>query len=399
MNEQAYKFGVGVVVVASLVIAVILVMFFGAAPNFFVDRYTVTIRFSAAPGVATDTPVRKNGVQIGRVKDFQLLDEGGVDVTLELDAQYKVRARELPRISAGSLITGDAVVEFVPPTTESLLARFDGLGGSPQDGQLDDNEMALANAYLKDGDFLSGGTVAPDPLDALAEMQSSFGTTLQAIERAGNEVSGLAGDMRRLIGGSDGQMQELAQRIEQTVANFNQTLDSVQSVFNDPNLKNAMETIAQKLPGLIDEADQVMTQAQDTLASFEDAGRAAEQTMQNVAQLTEPLGENGEQIVADAMRTLQNLDALLVDLRAAAGNISQLSARVNQGQGTLAKLIEDDQLYYSLVNTLQNVELLTRRLQPIVEDARIATDKIARDPARLIDLRGVISGRPVGGIK
>ena len=99
------------------------------------------------------------------------------------------------------------------------------------------------------------------------------------------------------------------------------------------------------------------------------------------------------------MRTLQNLDALLVDLRSAAGNISQLSARVSQGEGTLAKLIEDDQLYYSLINTLQNVELLTRRLQPIVEDARIATDKIARDPARLIDLRGVISGRPVGGIK
>lgn len=343
--------------------------------------------------------MRKSGVQIGRVKDFRLLDDGGVDITLELDQRYKVRARELPRISAGSLITGDAVVEFVPPTTESLITRFDGLGGSPQDGQLDENEMQLANAYLEDGQFLSGGVVAPDPLDALSDMQSSFGTTLQSIERAGNEVSALAGDMRRLLGSGDGELRELGQRIEQTVGNFNRTLDAVRAVFDDPNIKSAMETIAQRLPTLVEEADKVMTQAQNTLASFEDAGRAAEQTMQNMAALTEPLGENGEQIVADAMRTLQNLDALLVDLRGAASNISQLSARVNQGQGTLAKLIEDDQLYYSLINTLQNVELLTRRLQPIVEDARIATDKIARDPARLIDLRGVISGRPTGGIK
>ena len=97
MDEQGYRFGVGVLVVASLVIAVMLILFFGAAPNFFVERYNVTIRFEAAPGVATDTPVRKNGVQIGRVKSLQLLDEDGVDLTLELDAKYKVYARELPR--------------------------------------------------------------------------------------------------------------------------------------------------------------------------------------------------------------------------------------------------------------------------------------------------------------
>ena len=62
MDEQGYRFGVGVLVVASLVIAIILILFFGAAPNLFTERYLVTIRFDAAPGVTTDTPVRKNGV-------------------------------------------------------------------------------------------------------------------------------------------------------------------------------------------------------------------------------------------------------------------------------------------------------------------------------------------------
>ncbi|MEO8272333.1 MAG: MlaD family protein, partial [Aureliella sp.] len=180
MDEQGYRFGVGVLVVASLVIAVILILFFGAAPNFFVQRYTVTIRFKAAPGVASDTPVRKNGVQIGRVKSVQLLDEEGVDLTLELDGKYKVRASELPQIGKGSLITGDAVVEFVPPSQDSLVGRFDGTGGSPRDAILDETEMLLAATPIKDGDFFRGGRVAPDPLDALLNMQEGFGTTLAA---------------------------------------------------------------------------------------------------------------------------------------------------------------------------------------------------------------------------
>ena len=113
MDEQGYRFGVGVLVVASLVITIILILFFGAAPNFFARRYEITINFERAPGVETDTPVRKNGVQIGRVTAVKLLDSNdndtknpGVNLTMELDSQYKIRASEVARIGTGSLITG-----------------------------------------------------------------------------------------------------------------------------------------------------------------------------------------------------------------------------------------------------------------------------------------------------
>lgn len=393
MDEQGYRFGVGVLVVASLVIAVILILFFGAAPNFFAEKYTVTIRFDAAPGVATDTPVRKNGVQIGRVSAVQLLDEDGVDLTLELDGEYVVRAGELPRIGTGSIITGDAVVEFVPPTPESLVERFDGTGGSPEDGLLDEIETMLASTPIKDGDFLSGGRVAPDPLDTLVNMQASFATTLTAIETAGNQVTALALDVRRMIGSGDGELQKIAQKTEVTIDNFNETLDAIERLFTDPNLKTSIDTLAMRLPELVNEAQLVMQQTENTLAAFEDVGRAAEATMQNVSEFTAPLGEHGEQIVGDAMRALQNLDALLADLRIVA-------TRFSTNEGTVARLLDDDELYYTFINTLHNIETLTRRLQPVVEDARIFTDKAARDPGSVIDLRGALQGRPRGaGLK
>ncbi len=392
MDEQGYRFGVGVLVVASLVIAVILILFFGAAPNFFTQRYLVTIRFDAAPGVATDTPVRKNGVQVGRVKAVKLLDENGVDLTLELDAEYRIRAGEQPQIGTGSLITGDAVVEFVPPTQESLLARFDGAGGAPANGMLDENEGLLASTPIKNGDFLSGGRVAPDPLDALLNMQQSFGTTLTAIEQAGTQVTALAVDVRKMLGSGDGELKKMAQKAEMTIDNFNRTLAVVESLLNDPDLRTAISTVSQRLPELVNDAEEVMLQTKDTLAAFEGVGRETEKTMRNVSGLTEPLAQQGDQIVGDALRALNNLDALLGDLR-------QVAGRVNNSQGTVGKLLDDDELYYTLVNTLRNVELITRRLQPIVEDARVFSDKVARDPASVIDLRGAITGRPRGGLK
>jgi hypothetical protein len=77
-----------------------------------------------------------------------------------------------------------------------------------------------------------------------------------------------------------------------------------------------------------------------------------------------------------------------------------LTGTVNNSQGTVQKLLADDQLYNSFVRTLENVELLTHRMQPIVEDARIFSDKLARDPSQLIGVRGVINGRGAGlGVK
>lgn len=401
MDEQGYRFGVGVLVVASIVIAVILILFFGAAPNFFAERYNVTIRFDAAPGVATDTPVRKNGVQIGRVKSVQLLKREGVDLTLELDAEHEIQAGELPRIAVGSIITGDAVVEFLSnPPAESLLARFDGTGGSPRDGVLDANEMQLASAIIKDGDFYQGGRVAPDPLDALMNMQEGMGTTLASIQAASNQVNALALDIRKIVSSSDGELNRIAEQAELTIRNFNNTLNSIESLFSDPNLRSTLQTVADRLPALADEAQLVMKQTENTLAAFEDVGRAAEETVKNVTQtvrnvneLTEPLSRNGDRIVSDTMRTLNNLDALLVDLR-------QVAARINNSQGTVGKLLEDDQLYYTFINTLQNVETLTRKIQPVVDDVRVISDKVARNPSSLIDLRGAITGRPTAaGIK
>ncbi len=114
----------------------------------------------------------------------------------------------------------------------------------------------------------------------------------------------------------------------------------------------------------------------------------ANTAIKHVGDITEPFAERADELAAGAATTLQDLDGLLIQLR-------RFTDRLNSGDGTIARLIEDDQLYFDLVGAVRNVRQLTQRLQPIADDVRIFTDKIARDPGQL-GVRGALQGRPVG---
>ncbi len=417
MEENNYRFGVGLLVIAAAVIGTILVLFFGEVPKFFTSQYQVTINFPSAPKVVEDTPVRKNGVQVGRVASVKLLDGNeGVNLVLELDSNVKIMQGETCRIATSSFVTGESIVEFIEPTQSILLKRFDGVAGGDKNNGLDPSELEFAQSVMSDGDYLTGGVVAGDPLDLLVNMQANFGNTLSAIEQASKRVDSLAGTLEGAIGGGDGQLKDAADRFRYTIDNFNSTVDTIDRVarqFEDARLPELIGVAASRVPLLFDEAERVLSQTKTTLASFEKFGqslegigsefqgigddaketfRTANAAINDIREFTKPLSGQSEQVVASAVRTLANLDATLVELQRFAG-------RLNAGDGTIARLIEDDQLYYSLIQTLTNVERLSSRLQPIVEDVRVITDKVARDPSQL-GVRGVLRSNPSGaGIK
>lgn len=431
MEERNYRFGVGLLVVGAGALGLVLLLFFGTMPSFLADRYQITINFPEAPGVGRDTPVRKNGVQIGRVADVKLLpSDEGVNLVLELDRDVQLLQGETCRIASGSFITGDAVVEFQTPTMSQLLTRFDGVGGGTKDGNLEESERAFASNLMSEGDYLTGGIVAGDPLDLFVSMQGNFVSTLSAIEQASRRVDSLASSIEGALGGTGGQVNDVAGRFRQTIENFNETIDTIDRVarqFEDARIADIIGTTAGRLPVLFDEAERVMTQTRSTLQEFEvfannlqnisadfegigqdtqqvvrntnevvrnanEVVKSASQAVDNINEFTAPLKDQSELLVTTAVRTLDNLDRSLADVRV-------FTDRLNGGDGTLAKLIEDDELYYSLISTLQNVEQVTTRLQPIVNDVRIFTDKIARDP-RQLGVRGALTTTPASaGLK
>jgi phospholipid/cholesterol/gamma-HCH transport system substrate-binding protein len=413
MDENNYRFGVGVLVLAALIVGVLLMVFFGAVPNFLVDRYRVTINFPGAPGVGPDTPVRKNGVDIGRVVKVDLLEgDAGVNLSLELDRKVKILQGEKCQIAIGSYITQDAIVEFRKSTDVELLRRFDGASGGVANGILDPEEREVALTVMSDGDFVRDGVVKGDPFDVLVNAQGDLGKMLTAVERASQRVESLAGTVEDAVTGGRGQVREVIDRVKGAIDNVNGTLTSINRVavqIENSRIPEAIAEGVERLPLLFDEARNALQQTQRILASFEEFSKSIENVgqefvgigdnakeavenanlaLKNISTFTVPLAENAESLVGDAGSMLRNLDALLVDLR-------QFSHRLNSGDGTIARLLDDDQLYFKVIQTMENVRMLTQRLQPIADDVRVFTDKIARDPGQL-GVRGALQGRPIG---
>jgi phospholipid/cholesterol/gamma-HCH transport system substrate-binding protein len=367
MDERVLKFRVGVVVVAAAAITVILIALLGAWPNPFEPRYTITMKFPEAPGVTVDTPVRKSGIQIGRVSGVELLDEGGVILNLKIDSKYKLYRNEECRISTGSVVTGDAVLEFVKT------------GVGPQE-------------LIKDTDYFGEGVVASSPFDVLVNLEGQMATAIGSIQTAGDEVTQLARRLNTLVSGNEDQLDSIIKKTDVALDSFNRAMSSFDEVVGDQEMREKLRKSLEELPEMFADARATLAQTRTTLEGFGRVSARAERNLANFEEFSGPLGERGEQIAEDLARTVRNVDELV-------SNLVGLTQQINSQEGTIGKLIQDPELYNRLNRVAGQFEETARKLPAIVDDVRIFTDKIARDP-RILGAKGALDRRPSGaGLK
>ena len=394
MDEWALRFRVGVVVVASTIVLVILLMLFGAGANLWRPHYVIHVQFPEAPGVTVDTPVRKSGVLIGRVSDVQLLDEGGVLVSARIEQKYILRRNELCRIGSGSLL-GDTILEFVPCSKQEALRRFD----KDEDGRLDQEEEQYSFVSLNDGEYVSEGAVSNNPFNVLVDLEDDFVTTLQSIEEASQEVSQLARAFNKNLQKSDMELSQIVQRADNAMQQMQAAAQSVQNlsdtantVLTDEELLAAAKDLLKRAPKAIDEFEKTAQSVRATSERFQTIGQKAERNLDNLEKVTQPLGESGRAVA-------ENIEAGSENLREILDQLALFSQALNNREGAIGRLLHEDEAYEEVLATAASAKELVRRLRPILDDVRIFSDKIARDP-RLLGVRGALERRPTGsGLK
>lgn len=364
MDERILRFRVGVVVVAAALITMFLITLLGAWPNPFTPRNTLHILFPAAPGVTIDTPVRKSGIEIGRVSEMELKDTGEVLLTLKIDSRYPLRQNEECRIATGSLVTGDAVLEFVP---------------APK---------ATSKELIPDGSYLTNGRVESDPFEIIADLQGQLQPALRSIETAGNEVGKLANTMNTLLGSNDNELGGIVKKTDQALDNFNKAMVNINALVGDDVLRSRLTESIEKLPEVLDQSRNTLADMQSTLQKFSLVAVRAEKNLANVEDFTAPLGQKGEAIVQNIVDSTASINELLA-------NFAELSQSLKNKDGTVGQLINNPELYERLNRTLAEIELVVRKLEPIVNDVRVITDKVARDPGQM-GVRGILDRRPTG---
>jgi phospholipid/cholesterol/gamma-HCH transport system substrate-binding protein len=379
MEDRVLQFRVGVVMIVALILTGVLMFILTdglPVPGVFSRDYTLYITFPEAPGVKVDSPIQRDGVLVGRVTDVDLLPEQGVRVTARIDGDRILRQDQVPKITS-QFPLGNAIIEFVP-------------SGDP----------SAPETPLEDGDHIAGIS-AGDPLDAVqrfAELDADLKVAIQSISRAGNEATVLASNINTLVANNATQMNRLVQKSEVTLDGLRTTINSANSTFQginelleDEEFKGDMQRAFREMPQLVSEARVAVGEARVAFNRFGEASETFRRNMNNLEGITQPLGERGEAIVTGIERSVSTIDELLI-------NVNGFTTGLDETDGTLGLLMNDPDLYLRLERAAANVEELTRRMMPIVDDARIAIDKVARDPGGSIGVRSILD-RSSPGLK
>ena len=411
MDDTKLRFGVGVLVLSAVGVGIILTFLFGAFPAVLASNYNLTVDMDSAAGVSQNTPVLRDGVRIGRVTEIELKPEGGVRLMLSIDSARQLNRGYVPRTVTGSLITGDAKLEFQKDRAAALI-NLDGQAPVgeppvPKNNSWDPPEEMLASTFYSDGDYiLSNSNKSDDPLAVITNLEDDVRETLVSIQRAGDSVNELASSVRGIVSDNEVNIRDVAAKATQSLDEFQLAMTDIRSVVNDPELRARLIKSLETLPRVLDEAEEAIVSTKETMNQFKKVGVAAEKTVEtagetfqaldrtivNIEKFTEPLGARGEELVAQVLVSFANLDNALVQINA-------FGEMANNSDGTLRKLIQDDEIYYQVKRTISNVENASVRIRPILDDVRIFTDKLARDP-RELGVKGALSSRPSGmGLK
>jgi phospholipid/cholesterol/gamma-HCH transport system substrate-binding protein len=238
---------VGIFVLVGI-LAVLFALFLLTDPGTFRGRYYVTTLVESAGGIRKGDPVQLRGVNIGRVRGFDIQDNG-VRVRLELEGEYPVPADSRVRLSSNGLL-GGVVATIVPGRSQADLA--DGavipeataadVGAAP-------DLMASAGAAATRADsvlvraqaLLSQETVGAVQTSA-TEMQAMMAQLSALAAEQRREISALSGSLRRSAAGVEGaatrpelaraiaRTDSIALRMDEAARNFNAASTSMANI-------------------------------------------------------------------------------------------------------------------------------------------------------------------------
>ncbi|MEC9373175.1 MAG: MlaD family protein [Planctomycetota bacterium] len=321
---------VGLTAVIGLAGLVVLLMLFGELAAFQKKTYSVTLRMNTAEGLVAGSSVTLNGVPVGEIDTLIATTYPSPGVVATLD------------IEEGVLIPRDSnVVILIGLLGEGTLA----LTGPPI------IDPSRAPDYLQPGESLT--TRASTLLD---ELSTLLDTRLGGLNEAAASLVRLS-DQYTLVG----------QRIDDLLAP--RTPEEVDAGLERPNVVSAITRVstavaeAQKWLG-----DDIMREdVRDSISRMpqllDDASLALEQwtqTAQTIEARADQLGDSFENLAREVQRSADSVAVTVEEVR-------RMAASINEGEGSLALLLNDPALYRNLNDAAERLEIVLTEAQLFLE--------------------------------
>lgn len=333
MTSQRKNILVGLTVLgAFLVLGWMIIQFGGRLGNLAVgESYVVTMQVPRVDGLSEGNQVRYLGQTVGRVESITLSDNRtSFTLGLAIRPTIPVPANVTGVIRATNFISGGAAIDLQLTAPEAV-------------GQLEE----VAGETTLTGTF-AGADLVPPEFAQLAEEMRGLTAELRAsglVENVNQQVTKIgevADAMNQLIGD-----EQLRGDVKASVASIREAADSASRVANE------MEEFSSRLLAMQERADEVLIEAKNVAAQSNEAVSEARRTIASA-------GQNVDELSQQFMSTLVTADKAIA-------NVQEITAKINAGQGTAGKLVNDDRLYEALVDNMRLLEPTIKTLNRLLE--------------------------------
>jgi len=321
-QERGRNIAVGLTALGGLIGLASLLFLFGYVPALLERGYIVHIRYPHASGLHQGSRVRLNGIDVGKVQRITLNDANGAGVNVAARLQPDVRLPKgiTPSVQA-PLIGGAATVEFVIDD----MSQYDA-GTVPTDGSatLDGKVGSIASKFTQElRDVIAGPA---ENFDQLTASFNDLSAQWKALAVNLNHLTEQRDPAEVDAGLNTGNLASVLQRADARLAEMEAAIEHINAWAGDEQLRSDFKA-----------------------------------TLANSAEASAKLNTS-------ITRVEKRLVALADDYTKVAASIDKLVAAAGEGEGTVAKLLNDPALYNDLTDSAQ-------RLQKAIDEARLLIEK------------------------
>jgi phospholipid/cholesterol/gamma-HCH transport system substrate-binding protein len=343
---------VGALVTAAAVVLMVFLFFIGSEQKIFSRKNEYKVRLDTVSGLAEGNPVKISGVTVGVVRDIYLPrdpKQKDVDITLMVDRKYadRIRADSRARLKKLGLLSGDSYIDISPgsPRFDALAAgstipaarqtNVDQLISSGED--LVDNLVQISYSMknilsrVDRGEGLLGEiTSAPETKQRITD---TFLTTLNKTNAILKHVESGKGTVGRLV------YDDLF--AERLTGNLMQSAAALQSVA--ANVQRSFESGNGALPALLNDPE-----GRKKVMELVDNLRI---TSANLATFTTSM-QKGEGLIPRLLNDKVVGDQAMTEFSSLVHQLNDAVTKLNTGNGTAGKLINDPSVYESINDIL-----------------------------------------------
>ncbi|MFW5997115.1 MAG: MlaD family protein [Lentisphaeria bacterium] len=350
LKDFSTEFAVGAFFITALVLLAVFTIVV-SSENIFSPQWERTVKFPSVGGLNVGSDVLAKGVKIGSVKDIELRKDD-VLLTLKLNEDLTIYEDYSVRVRYSSLLGGKYVAIDSGNVGKDKIPEDEVLQGDAPTDILDSTtdvindfkeQLAAMQKQLDESDFIPNLTSMVDNLqvvsDQLKSGQGTLGRLLMEEDMHASATEAIA-EFKE----TSGRLSETAQNVDGAVADLRAgkgtlgkllTDDEAYKNFNSitRDLKDGKGTLGKLI--VDDEFYNTGMTISDRLATLTDDLAAGKSSLGKVMQ------DDGE---------------LYDEILATAGNTQDISRRLKEGEGTLGKILQDEELYNEILAAVKEAK-------------------------------------------